>query len=174
MYHKHHVVPRHMGGSDDPSNLKLVTVEQHANEHRLLWEKFGKKEDFIAWQALSGNIASEEARIEAVKISNTGRKQTEDHKRKRVAARMKTCPAPTLGKKLPPASEGRKQKISQANKGNTYSLGRKQSADEKTKRSKIALDRPLLSCPKCNKQMVKAALVRYHGIGGEKCTIYHP
>lgn len=174
MYHKHHIVPRHMGGSDDPSNIKVVTVEQHANEHKLLWEKYGKKEDFIAWQALSGNINSEEARIEAVKVANTGRKQTEEHKRKRVSSRMKTCPTPTLGKKLPPASEERKQKISEAHKGKKYALGRKQSDEEKLKRSQIALDRPLLSCPKCNIKMVKAALVRYHGLNGEKCTTYHP
>jgi len=169
MYHKHHIVPRHMGGSDDPSNLKLVTVEQHAEEHRLLWEKHGMKQDYVAWQALSGNISLEEARIEAVKIANTGRKQTEEHKRKRVESRMKSCPAPTLGKKLPPASEERKIKISDANKGNTYALGRKQSEEEKHKRKQIALSRPKLKCPKCKKEMPKANLVRYHGLSGEKC-----
>lgn len=170
MHHKHHIIPKHMGGSDDPSNLKLVTVEQHAEEHRLLWEKYGKKEDFIAWQALSGNISSEEARVEAVKAANTGRKQTEEHKKKRVASRMKTCPTPTLGKKLPAASQERKQKISEANKGNAYALGRKQSDKEKQKRREIALDRPKLRCPKCSKEMTKAALVRYHGLEGEKCS----
>ena len=174
MQHKHHIIPRHMGGSDDPSNIKLVTIEQHANEHKLLWEKHGKREDFIAWQALSGNINSEEARIEAVKAANTGRKQTEEHKKKRVASRMKTCPTPTLGKKLPPASESRKQKISESQRGNAYALGRKQSEEEKYKRSQIALNRPLLSCPKCDSKMVKAALVRYHGLAGEKCTTSHP
>ena len=170
MYHKHHIVPRHMGGSNDPSNLKLVTVEQHAEEHRLLWEKYGKKQDFIAWQAISGNISSEEARIEAVKAANTGRTQTEEHKKKRVASRMKTCPAPTLGKRLPAASRERKQKISEANKGNAYALGRKQSNEEKQKRREIALNRPKLQCPKCGKEMTKAALVRYHGLSGEKCS----
>ena len=171
MYHKHHIVPRHMGGSNDPSNLKLVTVEQHAEEHRLLWEKHGKQQDYIAWQALSGNISREEARVEAVKAANTGRKQTEEHKRKRVASRMKTCPAPTLGKKLPPASQERKQKISEANKDNKYALGRKQTEDEKQKRREIALNRPMLKCPKCSKEMTKAALVRYHGLDGDKCGI---
>lgn len=171
MYHKHHIMPRHMGGSDDSSNLKLVTIEQHAEEHKQLWERYGKKKDFIAWQALSGNISSEEARIEAVKAANTGRKQTEEHKRKRVASRMKTCPTPTHGKKLPPASEERKRKISEANKGNKYALGRQQSEDEKQKRREIALNRPRFKCPKCNKKMPKASLVRYHGLDGEKCGI---
>ena len=32
-----------MGGSDDPSNIVLLTVEEHAEAHRLLFEKYGKK-----------------------------------------------------------------------------------------------------------------------------------
>jgi hypothetical protein len=51
-----------MGGSNDPSNLtKPITVEQHAEEHRLLYATHGKIEDFIAWKALSGQISMTEA-----------------------------------------------------------------------------------------------------------------
>lgn len=28
IYHKHHIVPRHMGGSDDSSNLIKLTIEE--------------------------------------------------------------------------------------------------------------------------------------------------
>ena len=28
LYHKHHIIPKHMGGTDDPSNK--LTVEEHA------------------------------------------------------------------------------------------------------------------------------------------------
>ena len=54
-----------MGGSDDPSNLIELTVEQHAEAHRLLWETHGKVEDYVAWKALSGNIhtVEEERRL---------------------------------------------------------------------------------------------------------------
>jgi hypothetical protein len=31
--HKHHIIPRHAGGSDDPSNLIEVTIEEHAKLH---------------------------------------------------------------------------------------------------------------------------------------------
>lgn len=58
--YKHHIIPRHAGGSDDPLNIKLVTLEQHAEEHRILWEKYGMQEDFIAWKCLSGQISKEE------------------------------------------------------------------------------------------------------------------
>ena len=59
-------------------------------------------------------MSKEEMRIEAVKIANTGRKQTPEHIQKRTASRMKTNPTPTLGKKLGPSSEERKQKIGDA------------------------------------------------------------
>lgn len=39
--HLHHIVPKHMGGSDDASNLVELTVEEHAEAHRKLWETNG-------------------------------------------------------------------------------------------------------------------------------------
>ena len=68
MLHKHHIVPRHMGGSDDPSNLVELTVEEHAEAHRKLYEEHGLKEDYIAWKALDGQITAVEATQEARKL----------------------------------------------------------------------------------------------------------
>jgi len=48
MKHKHHIIPKHMGGTDDPSNLIELTVEEHAEAHRLLWEKYGNWQDNVA------------------------------------------------------------------------------------------------------------------------------
>ena len=63
MKHKHHIIPKHMGGSDEPDNLIELTVEEHAQAHFKLWEKFGFIEDKIAWDCLSGRKLSEEDRI---------------------------------------------------------------------------------------------------------------
>ena len=58
--HKHHIIPRHMGGTDDPDNLIDLTVEEHAESHRKLFEEHGKWQDYMAWQGLSGLISKEE------------------------------------------------------------------------------------------------------------------
>jgi hypothetical protein len=31
--HKHHIIPKHAGGTNDPSNLVELTIEQHAEAH---------------------------------------------------------------------------------------------------------------------------------------------
>ena len=65
MRHIHHIIPKHMGGTDDPSNLVELTVEEHAEAHHLLWQEHKKQEDYIAWRALSGQITMPEASREA-------------------------------------------------------------------------------------------------------------
>jgi hypothetical protein len=52
--HKHHIIPKHMGGTDDPLNLVELTIEEHAEAHRLLYEKHGHTQDKVAWLGLAG------------------------------------------------------------------------------------------------------------------------
>ena len=54
MKHKHHIIPKHMGGTDDPSNLIELTREEHAQAHMKLYEEFGKREDLGAYYLLTG------------------------------------------------------------------------------------------------------------------------
>lgn len=60
IYHKHHIIPKHMGGSDHPDNLIELTIEEHAEAHRLLYEKYGNEYDKIAWLGLIKTIDSQE------------------------------------------------------------------------------------------------------------------
>ena len=49
-----------MGGTDDESNLVELTIEEHAEAHRLLYEQHGHWQDKLAWKGLSGQIGQEE------------------------------------------------------------------------------------------------------------------
>ena len=68
--HRHHIVPRHMGGSDSSENIVYLSVEDHAEAHRVLWERYNKEEDYIAWKALSGQLTKADATKKAIINSN--------------------------------------------------------------------------------------------------------
>lgn len=59
-----------MGGTDEPNNLVHLSVEEHADAHKILWEKHGKWQDKIAWLTLSGQISVKEAREKMLKEQN--------------------------------------------------------------------------------------------------------
>lgn len=65
-----------MGGTDDPSNLVELTVEEHALAHKKLYEEHNKWEDYCAWQALSGRIGQEEILRMKQGMANKGKKRT--------------------------------------------------------------------------------------------------
>ena len=73
IYHRHHIIPRHMGGTDDLSNIIKLTIEEHVNAHKLLYEKYGKIEDRLAWQGLSGPTPNDQfgQRIRSVRVKIT-------------------------------------------------------------------------------------------------------
>ena len=157
--HKHHIVPRHMGGSNNLSNLVELTVEEHAEAHRKLFEQHGLWEDEIAWKGLSGMLTMDEVKHEVYRRANLGRKFTDEHKQKIANARLgqtrdtskattaarianlgKPCPehvkkavaASKLGKKR---GEAFSIKMSAAMKGKQTRLGIKHTPEAKAKMS---------------------------------------
>jgi hypothetical protein len=82
-----------MGGSDEPDNLVSLTVAEHAEAHRLLWEQHGREEDYYAWKGLSSHIGKEEIRLELARLGGhrSGAKNlanmSEESKRKRIETR---------------------------------------------------------------------------------------
>jgi hypothetical protein len=87
MKHKHHIIPKHMGGSDDPSNLVELTVSEHAEAHRVLFETYGRWQDNVAWKALNGHIGKEEIIHEIHKNMNKGRIPSIETREKMAAAK---------------------------------------------------------------------------------------
>ena len=72
MKHKHHIIPKHMGGTDEESNLIELTIQEHAEAHRKLYEDHGRWEDKLAWQGLAGLLTNEELVKEM--LSEAGKK----------------------------------------------------------------------------------------------------
>jgi len=63
----HHIIPRYLGGTDDPSNLIKLSIEEHAAAHKKLYEEHGHIEDHIAYLGLSKLVESGEAAQLAMK-----------------------------------------------------------------------------------------------------------
>jgi len=63
-----------MGGSDDPNNLVELSVEEHAEAHRVLYEKYGKIQDKLAWQGLAGMIEKQDLITALQSELNSGQK----------------------------------------------------------------------------------------------------
>jgi len=141
MKHKHHITPKHLGGTDDPSNLVYLTISGHAAVHLWMHEEYGRWQDQLAYLGLSKMIGKEEiTRIAQSKSGkdNLGRKHSEETKRKISAAQKgKKISEETLEK-----MRGRKQsfetrkKISDAQKGEKHhNYGKKASDETKLKMS---------------------------------------
>lgn len=107
IYHMHHIVPKHMGGSDDPSNLVRLTVEEHAQAHLELYEQHGDERDLLAHRMLLGQITRADAIKKIQKLP-----KSEGWKEK---ARERSIGEgnPMYGKTI---SDEQKQKISEANR----------------------------------------------------------
>lgn len=58
--HKHHIIPKHRGGTNDSSNLVEISLTQHDMFHFCEWQLHGKRADYVAWKRLVGNLSDEE------------------------------------------------------------------------------------------------------------------
>jgi uncharacterized Ntn-hydrolase superfamily protein len=67
MKHKHHIIPKHSGGTDDEDNLVYLTIEEHANEHKKLYEKYDRWQDKV--EELIRMKLSESGRAGALKAN---------------------------------------------------------------------------------------------------------
>jgi hypothetical protein len=50
----HHIIPRFEGGSNDPSNLVVLTYNDHAIAHYIRWIVYAKKQDKLAYEFMIG------------------------------------------------------------------------------------------------------------------------
>lgn len=181
--HVHHKIPRHAGGTDDPSNLVRLTIPEHAEAHRLLYEQFGRLQDKIAWKALSGKTDEmEQARIElflqnrAETFSDPVRVRQLVEKRKATIAAKVDYVSPLLGLNIESASghhldrllESSERAKKHQEEGRISNIGdhvrgRPVSYEQRKRQSEKASSRPKMTCEHCRKDVVKQMYVRWHG-----------
>ena len=116
-----------MGGSDDPSNLIELTVEEHAEAHRILFEKYGRWEDELAWKGLTEQISKDEI-LRRTFANKLGKKRPQEVTDKIVAKQK--------GQKR---SEETKARMREANKNrDTTNIGKYIRTDEHKKKMSLA------------------------------------
>ena len=78
IHHNHHIVPRHAGGTDDETNLIRVSLTQHTMWHFANWQLWKRKEDYLAYKGLGGQVQGEEITLERRRIGqiNGGKSAT--------------------------------------------------------------------------------------------------
>jgi len=150
-FHLHHINPRHNGGTDEPENLVYLTVEEHAQAHKELYEEFGRTEDLIAYQALSGKTTASEARRLAKAAYFYENKLTDKHRQKLRENNLKA------------RQEGKLSNIGDIMRGKEF------SEDHKQKLAEIARKREKVECSFCGGYVIKQMLARHHGEG--KCNV---
>ena len=80
--HFHHIVPKHMGGTDDLSNLILLTPKEHAKAHLELYNLYKKPQDIWAYNRLVGLIKNDMPRL-TPPPTNLGRKWSNEVNKKK-------------------------------------------------------------------------------------------
>lgn len=80
IYHIHHIVPKHAGGTDDPSNLIKVTISEHAAFHYERWVYLGNDKDKLAWLGLIEVLKTSDI-VHTLQVSS-GKRSGEIHRQK--------------------------------------------------------------------------------------------
>ena len=127
VWHKHHIIPKYMGGTNDKKNLIKCNAAMHAFMHKILWEEYGNIEDRLAWKGLSGQISKDEILIEiyrenGIRLGKSNIGRASSNKGKPMSENQKN-------KLRKPKSEEHKQNLRKPKK-DTSKMGRYVRTDE--------------------------------------------
>lgn len=156
-----------MGGSNDPSNLVELTIEEHAEAHRILYEKYNRWQDKVAWMGLAKMIDKEEHIYMLLSEGKKGIPRSEEVKRK-IKETKKINPNKLTDEHRHKISEANKNKIlsiETKEKMRQAALGKKrpefsQEWKDNLKAAKNKL--PIVMCPHCGLTSRGPNMKRYH------------
>ena len=162
-FHAHHIIPKHAGGTDDPTNLIVLHPIDHVIWHLVRYKMTGEVNDLGAAKILMGSLGKDGMPISQVGIKrktpawNKGLTKETDA---RVAKNAAAYP-----EKRKPSPRGPMPQISQALKG------RKLSPEHvaKLKGRKLpptGRKLPIVKCVYCNHENNSLVIARFHN---EKC-----
>ena len=89
MKHIHHIIENHNGVRVRTDKTLSLTIKEHADEHKRLWFKWGFKEDYLAWQGLSGQMPKEKI-IQEIYSMNGKRNYHHMHTKQAIEKMRKT------------------------------------------------------------------------------------
>ena len=129
MKHIHHIIKCVNGKRVRTNETKSLTIKEHAKEHKRLWFKWGFKEDYLAWQGLSGQMPKQKI-IQEIYTMNGKRNQKYTQSKEAIEKMRKT----KLGSKL---TKEHRQAISKGLMGHKGSEYQKQRLRETRQRDYI-------------------------------------
>lgn len=153
IYHNHHIIPKHMGGTDAPDNYVKLTVSEHAAAHKELWEQHGKRQDWIAWQFLSKQITLAEAIKMAQRLPKT--KEWKE-KISKIAKERNHIQTLREALKNPEIKKKHAENTSKGLKGVSKSESHKLSMSKRTQNT------TKVECPHCSKTGQYTNMKRWH------------
>ncbi len=173
LIHKHHITPKHIGGTDDYDNIVKLTISEHAAAHLKLYEEYGRWQDKLAWKGLSGQIGRQEIIREIQKRSGGYRGPEATKKALDTKRRKGILHRPSWNDGLTKETDSRMQKASDKNKhyrelgvlsnigdvvrGTTF------SRSHKDKLSFRAKHRQKIRCEYCSNDFTPGMYTRWHG-----------
>jgi hypothetical protein len=170
-FEKHHIIPKSLGGSNDPNNLVYLTAKEHFVCHRLLVKMTtGKSKRSMAYAAWQMTLLDKRCRYKPssrtyailkkqLSESSKGIPMSEEHK-----AKMRKPKTEEHKQKLrAPKTEEHKKALSMSRLGKSW--GHKHSEETKSKMSnwQKGVPKPTITCEHCNKTISDLNYKRWHG-----------
>ena len=98
IYHKHHIIPRSAGGSDDESNLITLEYSKHVIAHYILWKANPTNSNWISYRLMSGIDKDKKKVVEKLKLEAISRRSLGKIGSIEAIEKMKVTRAKTISK----------------------------------------------------------------------------